>query len=249
MVIKNENDLPTVCVFDSGIGGLNLLAECVKRIPYINYVYVADNYNVPYGNLSHDKILSLVEGAFKEIEKLRPSAVAIACNTVTAECIDILRKEYTFPIVGMQPAIKQAAREGGKCLILATKATIASKSFGRLIEEYASGNTVIYPCDSLASYIEENIFNLPENLPENLLPSVEADSVVLGCTHYIFAKKSIQKRYHCKIFDGIVGTADHLKTILGTSDHNLQCKGKITFKLGDFNKNKVIFNKITNEDF
>jgi glutamate racemase len=245
MEMQKENNLRTVCVFDSGIGGLNLLSECVKNIPYINYVYVADNYHVPYGNLPHDKILSLTQRAFEKIAALNPSAAVIACNTVTAECIATLRKEYTFPIIGMQPAIKPAAKLGGKCLVLATSATVKSASFCNLIKEYGTKDTIVYPCEGLADFIEKNIFALPENLPENLLPNIDADSVVLGCTHYVFIKKIIQKKYHCQIFDGIVGTADHLKTILGMSDHNLQERGKVSFILGDIDKNKGIFAKLS----
>jgi glutamate racemase len=104
----------------------------------------------------------------------------------------------------------------------------------------------VYPCAHLADYIEQNIFSLPRSLPQNLLPDIKVDSVVLGCTHYIFAKDIIQEYYRCPIFDGIVGTADHLKLILGNDDHFCESKGKITFKRGDFDKNRRVYELLTN---
>jgi glutamate racemase len=244
-----QTDAP-VCVFDSGIGGLNLLAECVRLLPWQDFVYVADNYNVPYGNLPTSHILSLARAAFDKINSLNPSAAVVACNTVTAQCIQTLREEYAFPIVGIQPAVKQAAKLGGKCLVLATQATIDSSPFNRLKENYLSGDAIIYPCRDLADYIENNIFSLPDILPETLLPSFnhfKPDSVVLGCTHYCFVKKQIQKKYKCEVFDGILGTANHLVKILGNVNHNNKNIGKINFICGNYSKNKQIYYEVVSK--
>lgn len=230
----------TVCVFDSGIGGLNFLYQCKKIMPYHDYVYVADNYNVPYGNLKSEEILSLAIKAFDVIESFSPSAAVIACNTVTAECASYLRSKYTFPIIGIEPAIKPASKVGGRCLVLATNATAKSKAFARLIDKYGNAETLIYPCTELAKYIEDNIFSLPKKLPDGLLPNVKADSVVLGCTHYSFVKNSIADRYSCPVFDGIDGTVDHLRKILGICNHR-EVEGEMRFIMGDFNKNRAIF--------
>jgi glutamate racemase len=100
---------------------------------------------------------------------------------------------------------------------------------------------VVYPCTGLAEYIEENIFNLPEKLPQGYLPDVSVSSVVLGCTHYIFIEEIIKKYYSCEVFDGIVGTADHLANILGIGDHSFKNYQKITFKNGNCTKNRDIF--------
>jgi glutamate racemase len=236
-----DSSVAPICVFDSGIGGLNLLSECAKRLPERDFVYVADNYNVPYGNKSHAQILELARGAFDVIATFNPSAAVVACNTVTAECIQTLREEYDFPIVGIQPAIKQAAKAGGVCLVLATCATIKSHSFCELAKKYLPSDAIIYPCVGLAEYIEQNIFDLPSTLPDGLLPDVHADSVVLGCTHYGFIKKIIREKYRCEIFDGILGTADHLVKILGNDDHKLTKIGKINFVLGNYDKNRQIY--------
>lgn len=242
--MENTEINPEVCFFDSGIGGLNLLHMCVRKMPRVNFTYFADNSRVPYGTLSHDTLLEYVTQVFDEIEKLNPDAVVVACNTVTAECIDNLRERYKFNIIGIQPAVKPAAAYGGKCVVLATPATANSKSLHRLIENYGKGNVKVVACPELAAYIEDNIFNLSEDKVASLLPEISADTVVLGCTHYIFVNEIIKKHFKCAVFDGIEGTCDHLCGILGKNDHNLPRAQKIAFSGGFEQKNRQVFNAL-----
>ncbi len=230
-----------MCVFDSGIGGLNLLAACVKKCPGCDFVYVADNYNMPYGSLPPERVRALVSEAFEGIAKLNPVAAVLACNTATALCISDLRARFSFPIIGIQPAIKQAVKEGGKCLVLATPATVASQSFSALCKKYGEGRTEVVACGGLAAYIEEHIFEYPRFELSSFLPICRPSGVVLGCTHYVFASHSIAQAYSCPVFDGILGTADHLRVLLGISQKFSLRKQKIAFLGGDFVKNEKIY--------
>ncbi len=235
-----ERRSTSVVVFDSGIGGLNLLCACAARVPDAHYYYIADTENVPYGNRPHEEIMRLTLSALDGIEELEPAALVVACNTVTANCIDELRHMYSFPVVGIQPAVKQAARCGGRCLVLATKSTIASPSFINLVNRFAPADTTAVGCEQLAAYVEQNVLSLPEELPDGLLPDVRADSVVLGCTHYAFVKRQIESKYNCPVFDGTEGTAAHFLEIMGIADHSYAKNGdfrpptekelKITYK-------------------
>lgn len=244
-----------ICFFDSGIGGLNLLYECVRRLPSKNFIYFADNYNVPYGSFTHEKLINTVDGIFKTVSGYFPCAAVVACNTVTAQCIGFLRKKYSFPIVGIQPAVKPAARNGEKCVILATPATAASADIRELVMHFGNGKTDVVACANLAAYIERNVFSLNETELIKLLPDVNADSVVLGCTHYAYVEETIKKRYNCRVYDGIEGTANRLCDVLGIFDHfhdknngiieNLNKNGgKITFIGGDEVKNRRVFEEI-----
>ncbi len=150
MEFSSEKNL-TVCFFDSGIGGLNLLCECALRLENVNFKYFADNYNVPYGNLSTREITEKADAVFSQIEKTKPAAAVIACNTVTARCAAYLRAKYPFPIVGVQPAVKPAAENGGNCVVLATQATASSESLQELIQNYGKGVTEVVPCPELAT--------------------------------------------------------------------------------------------------
>lgn len=249
----------SVVVFDSGIGGLNLLFECVKRVPDAQYYYVSDNDNVPYGNKSSREILRLTLNALKDIKEFNPAALVVGCNTVTARCIDELRNIFPFPVVGIQPAVKSAGEVGGRCLVLATRSTVQSQPFLNLVARFAPQSTQIVGCEQLAEYIEQNVFTLPYVLPEGLLPETEADSIVLGCTHYAFVKGAIERRYGCPVFDGMAGTADHYAKIVGISDHFFPPTGKIdrhtysklqiTFLGGNCGKNSQILKYLFENKF
>ncbi|HBN13315.1 MAG TPA: hypothetical protein DD415_06840 [Clostridiales bacterium] len=237
-----ENNVnKSVCFFDSGIGGLNLLSKCVGIMPRTDFTYFADNYRVPYGAMSKDELIERADQIFGEIEKLSPSAAVVACNTVTAQCIDYLRGKYSFEILGIQPAVKPAIADGGRCLVLATPATAESASLKQLIDKLGARNITVAACDKLAAYIEKNIGNFDTKEVKAMLPRFKAESVVLGCTHYIFVKEIIKDFYNCPVYDGIDGTATNLKRILGISDHPSSRAQKISFIGGDEAKNRRVF--------
>ncbi len=239
-------DLTTrpICFFDSGIGGLNLLYECVCKLPYVDFVYFADNYNMPYGILPAEEILKRTSNIFSRISELNPVAAVLACNTVTARCAEVLRQKYEFPIIGIQPAIKPAASAKGKTIVLATPSTAKSEALISLVERFGNNDTEIIPCAELAGYIENNIFNLQEDVIYSLLPDVKAENVVLGCTHYGFIKNLIEKRYNCRVFDGVEGTSKRLCVIIENSSVEYNLVRNIEFLYGDVEKNKLVFSKL-----
>lgn len=234
---------PTVCFFDSGIGGICLLYECVRKLPDVDFTYFSDNAHVPYGSLPQERLIELTDSVFTEIAKLNPKAAVVACNTVTARCIDYLRSTYPFEIIGIQPAVKPAAGVG-KCLVLATPSTADSESLQNLIGKYGLDRTEAVACYDLAQYIENNIGNMDEEYIKSILPKIRCDSVVLGCTHYIYIKDIVKNYYNCSVFDGIEGTADHLVEKLGKSDHQVPRGQKISFKGGYVDKNRNIFRSL-----
>ena len=230
-----------VCIFDSGIGGINLLVACARMCPHTDFMYFADNFNVPYGSLPPERIRENVFAVFERIATFDPASAIVACNTATAVCIDDLRKKYTFPIVGIQPAVRQGTKVAGKCLVLATPATANSPSFARLCRLYGQGRVEVVAPPFLASYIEDNIFSYPDIDIAAQLPACSPGSVVLGCTHYVFAEEQIKNFYSCPVFDGILGTADHLKLLLSTEPTFGFSKRKVAFFGGDFQKNEKVF--------
>lgn len=203
--------------FDSGIGGLTVLAACEKYFKEGIFYYYGDNEHAPYGNLPPEKIKRYVHKVFNIFRRLRVRAVVIACNTVTAVCIEELRKKYPFPIIGAEPAINTAASHGGEVLALVTRATYESERFRRLCERsqkiFPESNVRPVACDALAGEIERNLadgsFDCRPFLPEG-----KADAVVLGCTHYVYVKEQIRKHYGCEVFDGNEGIARRLFTVL-----------------------------------
>lgn len=240
------NDLfcenPRIAFFDSGIGGLNLLARCVQRIPNASFTYFADNYNVPYGALGGDELYIKTDKFFEQIATLNPQAAVIACNTVTAACAKRLREKYTFPIVGVEPAIKPAAKNGGSSLVLATPATANSASVYSLVQKFGNEITKVVACHNLAAYIENNVFSIDKNEVIKMLPKYSPDSVVLGCTHYIFVRDIIKRFYNCEVYDGVGGTVNRLCSVLALNNPEItpHCPA-IEFRGGDESKNRAVF--------
>ncbi len=201
--------------FDSGIGGLTVLEECRKRFPNERFYYYGDNAHAPYGNRTTEEIFEYVYKAMDIFKALRAKAVVLACNTVTAVCIENLREKYPFPIIGTEPAVRLAAQKGREVFILATAATCASVKFQKLCqktrEEFSGVNLRVFPCYHLAGEIEKN-FGIGEYT--KYLPVGTPNAVVLGCTHYIYIKRQIEKFYHCPVFDGNAGVAMQLSRVL-----------------------------------
>lgn len=236
-----NNKNPLVCFFDSGIGGLNLLYECVKKLPRVDFVYLSDSKRMPYGNLKKEDLVNYTFEEFEKINALSPTAAVVACNTVTAECISLLRQTYSFPIVGVQPAVKPAVNIGGKVVVLTTCATAKSKSFNSLLKE-CSKPVEVYPLEGLANYIEDNVFKLTESEVIKHLPKTTADCVVLGCTHYAYVKETIAEFYRCMVLDGVEGCARRLCEILRKDTEIRTREQKIEFLEDVDNKNKSVFN-------
>lgn len=240
-----------IAFFDSGIGGLTVLAECKKHLPNELFYYYGDNNYAPYGNRSEQQIFKRVKKAMRLFCRLKVKAVVLACNTVTAVCVDALRKKYSFPIIGAEPAVQLAAKSGGEIFILVTRATYESQRFRRLCnkvaEKYPMARLRAFACDGLAGAIEKNItkedFDYSPYLPEG-----NPTYVVLGCTHYIYIKSQLQERYQCEVLDGNEGIARRL--IYSLNHNNIRAhtpkKEKSCF-LQPFLTTKVEKDKNTNK--
>ena len=244
--------------FDSGIGGLTVMAECRRYIKDERFYYYGDNSRAPYGNRSQRKIKKYVNAALKKFEKLNVRAVVLACNTATAVCIEELRKRYAFPIIGTEPAVNEAARAGGEVYVLATKATCESARFQNLLSRtkarFPAAHLSSIPCVCLAGEIEKHIFDDSFEI-SSFLPKGEPNAVVLGCTHYIYRKEAIENFYHCPVYDGRKGIAKRLQTILSQNlinnyaeikqDNNQNRDGRPLFRF----LHKCVFSLTTRNPF
>ena len=206
-----------IAFFDSGIGGLTVLAECKKRMPDEIFYYYGDNAHAPYGTLPRETIFSYTQNAFAFFEKLNVRGAVLACNTATAICAERLRQRYAFPIIGAEPAILPSLTPGGKTLVLATPATIESARFSRLRKiaqtRCPTATLVCTPCPTLAGEIETHLFDEGYDYTKNL-PTLAPNAVVLGCTHYIYIKKRIHEFYNAPVYDGNEGIANRLRSLL-----------------------------------
>lgn len=211
-------------VFDSGIGGISVLAEIIRTLPYEKYVYFADTLNSPYGIKPENVVRSLSIKAAESLTIVGIKSLVVACNTATSAAIKEIRKMCAFPVIGMEPAIKPAVESGlkGKILVMATPLTLKSEKFNELACHYKHlAGIVPLPCAGLVEIIEQGHTRgreIEEYL-SHLFSTVSIDTIstiVLGCTHYVLIKKEIAKIAGCGInlIDGNCGTAKHLRAVL-----------------------------------
>lgn len=245
-------DERSIAVFDSGYGGLTFLKEARDLMPVENFIYYGDNRNAPYGNKSEEEVKKLAEGVFDFFSRLPVKAAVVACNTVTADCIEYLRNKYDFKIFGMEPALKLAERElnGKQFLVVGTRATINSERFKSLNHRFK--NAVPLICDALAGEIEHYIFE-PEKINlEKYFEKVETKNfagVVLGCTHYIFLRdKFAELSPDWKVFDGNRGTAKNLQNYIEKAGlHSGEKNGSIHFMGECILRNQVVYSNFVNK--
>lgn len=194
---------PSILVFDSGIGGLSVYNEIYNKIPNAHYIYVFDNEMFPYGDKSSEFLINRVNSVIEAVTKFYPIDLAvIACNTASTICLPSLRAKFSFPIIGVVPAIKPASLlTKNKCIgLLATKATVERTYIADLIKQFASHCTVkLLGLSELALIAENKLQGISvdmKQLKELMQPwlglQIIPDTIVLGCTHYPFIKTELQ---------------------------------------------------------
>ncbi len=236
-----------IAVIDSGMGGISVLRKLYKIMPNENYIYFGDSANAPYGIKTIEEIRSLtVEAAERMIER-GVKALVIACNTATSAAASVLRNKYPdLVIIGLEPAIKPAAlfKEQPRVLVLATPLTLKAEKFNVLMEKLSDKAEFFkLPAPELVRYIESGNFDSPEEIAylENILaPYVNnVDAVVLGCTHFPFAKNTIKRILggNVQVFNGGEGAARHCRTLLEEKQLLTDAQeGSISFENSDENK-------------
>lgn len=188
-------------VFDSGLGGLSVLAALVDALPGADFVYFADTAHVPYGNKEDHYIQRRVLAIGEDLVAQGCQLLVVACNTATAAAVQALRLAHPgIPVVGVEPGIKPAARatRSKRIAVLVTESTARSERLARLIREHAAHVDVhIEPCPGWATQVESLRLNDPDmanDAARRLHPLLASgvDQIVLGCTHYSFLRPVLE---------------------------------------------------------
>lgn len=201
-------------VFDSGIGGLSVLQSLLTTLPHERFVYLADNGHAPYGEKTdlfvRQRSLAIAQHL---IEQHHIKALVVACNTATAAAIHELRTRHPqLVLVGVEPALKPATQitRTGRVGVMATQGTVDSDKFQRLLASMDPGiHFEVKACKGLALAIEQStlpahastaqaeVARLLQQYVGELGPfgsqSGQMDTLVLGCTHYVFAQDQLQQ--------------------------------------------------------
>ncbi|MGS2762468.1 glutamate racemase [Sinomicrobium sp. M5D2P9] len=211
-----------IAFFDSGAGGLTVLYEAIKKMPGEDFIYFGDSRNAPYGTKSREEIKELVFQAVDFLAAKGLKALVLACNTATSAAVRDLREKYEFPIIGMEPAVKPAieSSEEYKVLVCATDLTLKEEKLNDLVHNLKADGKVDYlSLQELVMFAERFKLNGPEVTAylEKKLSQPDwskYNSIVLGCTHFIFFREQIRKLIpgHIRILDGNEGTVNNLMT-------------------------------------
>ncbi len=197
-----------ILLFDSGVGGLTVLAELRKLLPDAPVVYAADNAGLPYGEKTEAQIAARVSGLLGRMtERFQPRLACIACNTASTIALGMVREVLAIPIVGTVPAIKPAAAmtQTGIIGLLGTQATIRQSYVDRLEERFASGKTLLrLAAPQLVEAAEAKLRGEAVD-PDAVRRAVEGlrtmpgggdiDTVVLACTHFPLVEAELSDHF------------------------------------------------------
>ena len=197
-----------VLVFDSGVGGLSVLAELRKVLPQAPVIYAADNAGLPYGTKTEAQIAARVAGLLGRMtERFHPRLVCIACNTASTIALGMVRDVLEVPIVGTVPAIKPGAAmtRTGVIGLLGTEATIRQAYVDRLEHDFASGKRLLrHAAPELVAAAEAKLRGEPVD-PDvyrraadglRAMPGGDAiDTVVLACTHFPLVEEELARAF------------------------------------------------------
>jgi glutamate racemase len=214
-----------VGIFDSGVGGLTVVAEVLKRMPSEDVVYFGDTARVPYGIKSPGVIREFSLEIARFLVAKNVKAIVVACNTASAVALETLRNELDVPVIGVVNAgarLGIEASRSGRLAVIGTASTIDSRAYPRAVESLNSNvRTLSIACPLFVPMVEDTIFDGPvaEAAVRHYLSSLDesaVDTIILGCTHYPFLKPVIQKtlKSGISIVDAAAGTAEDLSVLL-----------------------------------
>lgn len=188
-------DTRPIGVFDSGLGGLTAVRELRRLLPGEDIIYFGDTGRVPYGSRSRDILIKYARQDVAFLRTFDPKAIVIACGTVSATALEVLREENDIPVLGVvEPTARAAAERSktGRIGLIGTEATIRSGAYERALAALRP-EAQVFPkaCPLFVPLVENGRFQKGDAVAElvaaEYLESVRAagvDTLILGCTHY-----------------------------------------------------------------
>ncbi|MDO4913538.1 MAG: glutamate racemase [Bifidobacteriaceae bacterium] len=233
-------------VFDSGLGGISVVKDLHRMLPGEDIIFFGDSHNAPYGTKTPEQVRNLSFHTAQLLIEKGVKAIIIACNTATSAAAPLLREQCEIPIIGMEPALKVACELDSApqtVVVSATALTLKEEKFASLVKRFAQSNNIYpNPCPDLVTIIEngqlENTTRVEHTIQryfqQYTLSAI--DSVVLGCTHFVFYRKYFHDFFPdtVHIIDGNEGTVHHLQHVLNEQHMiNPQKRGTVTLLNSD----------------
>lgn len=190
---RRKPDPRPIGVFDSGVGGLTVLHECLVSLPHEDFIYLGDTSSFPYGSRSCEEVRGLALRNAGFLVERQVKLIIVACNSATAVALPQLQAAFATPVVGVvMPGARVAvqATRSRRVGLMATEATVLSASYQKALRALDAGIEVeAVACPLLAPLIQEgDVFSerVESAVREYVAPLKRAavDTVILGCTHY-----------------------------------------------------------------
>jgi len=194
--MNDHSDSP-IGVFDSGLGGLTVVKEIIHHLPNERIVYFGDTARVPYGTKSGETIIRYSREIVRALLKHKVKMIVVACNTASSLALEVLKKEFNIPILGViEPGARKAAQvtRNKKVGIIATSSTVKSGKYARKIVQLDKHITVTsLSCPLFVPLVEEGWFEhaVTYQVAQQYLGTMKknkVDTLILGCTHYPLLK-------------------------------------------------------------
>lgn len=204
MINSNRHLNPTICILDSGVGGLTIYREVEKLLPQASYLYACDHDFLPYGEKSAKTLTQRLIKICTALEQQFPiDLLVLACNSASTSCLAALRKTLKIPVVGVVPAIKPASISSKNKVIglLATHTTINSPYTEQLIRDFGEKCSFIKVGAPALVEQAERLFQgnkineeLIKKIVEPFRGNLQPDTIVLACTHFPHLLSSLQQQ-------------------------------------------------------
>lgn len=189
-------------VFDSGVGGLTVLDECLAALPAEDFVYFGDTAAFPYGEKTDDWLRERAGAVADWLLDCDAKLIVIACNTATAAALGWLQTRLDVPVLGvMGPEAHAAvmATRNRRVGLLATEATVRSGSYERMVAAHDAGVAVtsvacpgLAPAIQRAEEVDQEVVDLVRSYTEPLREA-DVDTAILGCTHYPMIERLLRR--------------------------------------------------------
>ena len=212
-------------VFDSGVGGLTVVKQLIKKLPNESIIYFGDTARIPYGTKSEEIVRRFaLEDSFFLMDK-DVKLIVVACNTASAIAVPMLQNILNIPVIGvLEPGARTAATISSKKRIgvIGTAATIRSNSYQKEIKAITPESQIIQQACPLfvpmveEGWTEDDVTYLVAKRYLHILLENQVDTVILGCTHYPLLRTAIQKTLgsSVKLVDSGIETAETVKKTL-----------------------------------
>jgi glutamate racemase len=233
-------DARPIGLFDSGVGGLTVLRQVIRRLPQESTIYLGDNARTPYGTRPDEEVRRFSLECLDEIAARDVKALVVACNTTSAVALGDARRRYPMPVLGVvRPGAAAAAlaTRSGRVGVIATPATVRSRAYSDAIADEDPGVLIVeHATPELVPLVEAGRLDGPEVeaiVARSLAPLLAGrgegspggtgkriDTLLLGCTHYPLLEPIIGRLAgpDVAVIDSATATASALAELLAVTD-------------------------------